>query len=145
MIQRRVGAYGARICHNVKWGVRYGCYFAFAFTVIVTIQWVLGGALNVREAHVSYGSVVGVYFIAGIGGGTILGILRSWSHTRLGAIAIGLLIAALTAWAGMTAYEGLHWDRAGYVVSSILALFWGISGGLGLYRVFTPPDKRRWY
>lgn len=55
----------------------------------------------------SYGVVVVCYLAMGLVGGIIVGILRSLSHTRLGAIAIGLFVAVEAFWIVNLAISGL--------------------------------------
>ena len=129
---------------NLRWGVGYGLKFGVAFSILISVLWALGGAQSVRREGMSYSLVVACYLAMGLVGGIIVGILRSWSHTRLGAIAIGLFVALEAFWIVNLALSGLHWDTDTYIAAGFLVPFWGIGGGVSLYNVFTPPPKRRW-
>jgi predicted Kef-type K+ transport protein len=82
-----------RTVQNLQWGIQYGLRFGVAFSILVSVLWALGGAQSVRRDGISYGAVVVGYLVMGVVGGAIFGICRNWSHTRLGAIAIGLVVA----------------------------------------------------
>jgi hypothetical protein len=133
-----------RAIDNLKWGIGYGWKFGVAFSILISVLWVLGGAQSVRREGMPYIVVVACYLAMGVLGGIIVGILRSWSHTRLGAIAIGLFVAAEVFWIVSFADSGLHWDTDTYILALILVPFWGIGGGVSLYNVFTPQQRRRW-
>lgn len=102
-----------RAVSNLKWGIGYELKFGVAFSILISVLWALGGAQSVRRDRegMSYGLVVVCYLAMGILGGIIVGVLRSWSHTRLGAaIAIGLFVAVEAFWVVNLALSGLHWD-----------------------------------
>lgn len=96
-----------RAVSNLKWGIGYGLKFGIAFSILISILWALGGAQSARREGMSYGVVVVCYLAMGLVGGIIVGILRSWSHTRLGAIAIGLFVAVEALWIVNLAISGL--------------------------------------
>ncbi len=83
------------ILKNLKWGLRWGLTMAVGFTVIALFA-SIGRYLDPSAAsEPSLASLVGFYFIAGICGGLLLGLLRPIAKHKTGALFIGTAVVAL--------------------------------------------------
>ena len=85
----------AGLRENIGWAVRWGIWMAAGFSVlalaIATIAWAGSGA-RMRGMNV-LPLAIGTYWIGGLVGGLILGILRPITAWPLGAMLVGTLIA----------------------------------------------------
>jgi hypothetical protein len=78
---------------NLKWGLRYGLIVAIAFTVIaVTITLATGE--DSSSKGLSLPTLIGFYFLGGVCGGLLVGVLRPITKHKAGAILVGTLVTA---------------------------------------------------
>ena len=103
-----------RIVANVRWGVGNGVFFAIFFSAIAFVTFLHHGARPFLEKHVTFGAVILVYFIGGVLGGAVLGLLRPLSRFFLGALVVGTIVGFVLFASIMIAVQGLPttWDRS---------------------------------
>jgi len=80
---------------NLKWGLRWGLTIAVGFTAIGLIG-SIGGLIDpTAKTGPSIVSLVGFYFLAGVCGGLLLGLLRPITKYKVGAMFVGTAVFAL--------------------------------------------------
>jgi len=86
----------ANLLKNLKWGLRWGLTMAVGFTVIGVVA-TIGASLDATPRNdPSLLSLVGFYFLAGTVGGLLLGLLRPITRYKVGAMAVGTALAAVS-------------------------------------------------
>jgi peptidoglycan/LPS O-acetylase OafA/YrhL len=78
---------------NLKWGLRYGLIVAVAFTVIAAVITLATGE-DSSSKGLSLPSLIGFYFLGGMCGGLLVGLLRPITKHKAGAILVGTLVTA---------------------------------------------------
>ena len=75
---------------NIGWGVLYGLLFATLYSAAAVLIYLFRGSEPFEANEVTLGSTVAVYFLGGILGGAIIGLLLPWTRWRIGSVIAGL-------------------------------------------------------
>ena len=84
-----------RAVSDVLWGVGWGSAMAAAFSLFVGAQALLDGGASVRGSGTSVGRVIATYWVAGVGAGAVLGLLRPMLPRALGRALAGWVCGAV--------------------------------------------------
>jgi hypothetical protein len=122
---------------NMAWGIRWGLYFAAAFTLIALIFGVLrlfAGTGTVGERTVSLLATVAIYWVGGVVGGAIVGLLRGLLTGCFGAALVGILATVPASFALRIALYGLYdWTERQVITFLAFAFVWGGTMSLALW------------
>ena len=80
---------------NLEWGLRWGLTIAAGFTVMGLIGNVGCQLDPSANCELSFGSLLGTYWIAGICGGIVLGLFRPITRHLVGEMVVGIFIVAV--------------------------------------------------
>jgi hypothetical protein len=125
---------------NLRWGLRWGVWMAAGFSVlalvIVGIAWLSSGGRARGFSVLPF--VLGAYWVGGLVGGVILGVLRPVTAWPLGAMIVGFVIAfCVYAACGAALYVGGDPDfadltlRRGTMIGVVCGLLVGPPAALG--------------
>lgn len=106
-------------------GALWGVWYAGCYSGIAVILYIVDGPRRFEANDVSLLQVLALYWIGGVLGGAILGLLRPLAHRRLGAMLVGSLVIYPSTAGVMTTMAGspFAWsgrDFAGTVVVATL-------------------------
>ena len=125
------------ISDNVAWGVRWGLYYAAAFTAIASVISVLRllvGSEPLSQKAVSFVATIAIYWLGGVAGGAIMGLLRGLLTGCIGAAFVGVVASVPAAFALRIALYGLHdWTQRHIVTTVGIACIWGTTMSLALW------------
>lgn len=134
-------SYQRSMLNDIIWGLRWGIVFAagFSFFALVLIAVTSGEILE--EQNLSVGFVLLWYWVAGVVGGTLLGLLRPLTKRRLGSTLCGSIIMLVVGLLTARMLGGAWWGENG--VAGLIGMLFGttLSGALGGYFYWEPPDK----
>ena len=126
--RRNVGA-------DIRWGLRIGAGIATACSVVALVSWtlvVLGGGGSEWMHGTSIITVLAVYAATGGLGGVLVGVLRPWTRSGGGIVAVTLLATALMYTVFSITDQGRRplsmTDNIGGLVMSLLVV--GLPAGL---------------
>lgn len=130
------------IVKNLEWGLRWGLTIATGFTVIGLIG-NFGCYLDPRAScEPSLASLVGFYFVAGVCGGFVLGLLRPITKYLAGAMVVGVLIVAICL--GLLNYQYVvkdSWKVFDTIVVAIFSILLGPIAALMIRHVQSRKSK----
>jgi RsiW-degrading membrane proteinase PrsW (M82 family) len=119
---------------NVLWGVKAGLFFASFYSLFVLLLYAFRGEEPSESKGVSLLAVVVTYFIGGVLGGAIVGLLRPFTRERWGAIVVGMIAAlpvvlgfSFAMYGSIATWEGSTWGGTlltTVVLGTIGALAW---------------------
>lgn len=126
---------------NLLWGVRWGAIMAFGYSLIAIAISILSLSTKLLHGQVTIFQVVLTYWIGGIVGGAIVGLLRPLTRTKPGTALVGFVAAVpLTASIlGLTHKPTTSWTRE-LVIILALSL---ILGPVFAIRIRDAPDSLR--
>jgi hypothetical protein len=78
-----------KVLKNLRWGLGAGLFFACFFSAWVAVVYLFRGSAPFEARSVTLLSTVARYFGGGLLAGAIVGLLRSLTRWRLGAMAVG--------------------------------------------------------
>jgi hypothetical protein len=117
------------------------------FSAWVTFVRVFSGLEPFTEVGLSYKAIITTYFILGLVGGSILGVLRRFTYAWLGAAFVGWFIAFVV-YAGVSVALGnppWRWPAFMWILMGIASCFVGGVGGLTHWwrhvRSEQPPER----
>ena len=121
---------------NIFWCVVYGLGGGMAFTVWVTILFLLRGTEPFDKQGVSFAAVVLFYLVGGATGGVIAGVLWPLTKWRAGAYLVGLLVALVVSTGLMFLLEGnpLSWGIAVILTILIMTVIYGLYIGYQIWK-----------
>lgn len=120
---------GVEYMKNVRWGLMWGTYLAFALSLYAAAAYALVGPDAAAKEQIGLEGVVSVYVAGGMLGGVIIGVCRPLLRWRLGAT-MGGALAAIPAFVGFgVAKDGspMQWNSATWgsviIPASLLGAF----------------------
>ncbi len=117
------------VLNNLRWGLKWGVAMAAGFTVIaLALTGVDSLSRTPNPNPPPLADLVGIYVLAGIGGGLIVGLLRPITKYLAGAMIVGTAIAAL--WISLIAVRLVVTDGSWGMVDVVL---------IGIYSLTTGP------
>ncbi len=125
---------------NVGLGILGGLFFAVCYSIIALVLYVGRGGSAVEEHGVSLGVLILAYFIGGVAGGALVGLLWPLTVSRIGFIGVSI-IGALPMCLGMSFLVENPFatgDFTSLVGGAILAVILGAWAGV----VFWSPADR---
>ncbi len=126
---------------DIKWGLRWGLWFAVGYSLLASVLYVFQGTLLGERSRFYYPLVIASYFLMGIIGGLLTGLLRPITHSRLGATAVGIVIGlAVYFIAGITTIGAGEFLSLPGVVSTVV-LGTAIGGACG-YNSWLPEGRK---
>lgn len=127
------------LARDLKWGVGYGLAFAAAYSAIVLVQYLVTGPGVVESRHITLGPTIAAYFVGGVVGGALVGLLRPFTRWRVGATLIGIIACLPLAIAFVVVIDGSpsHWKEETIVGTLIAAVLIGAIVG---YRAWEAPS-----
>lgn len=81
------------VWRDIKWGLGHGLGFAVLYSLLVAILYAIRGARAFDRYATSIGSVIALYFAAGVIAGALVGIMRPLTASRGGSILVGTVAA----------------------------------------------------
>ena len=116
---------------NILWGIRYGLAAAVLYSILVSIQYILVGSRSLEGRGVTLLSTIVVYFVGGIAGGALVGVLRPLTRWRLGSAVVGVVVCFPLAAASLVAIDGpiASWQGKTVFGGVFAAVFVGVIAG----------------
>jgi hypothetical protein len=105
---------------DVRWGIGWGLWIATGFSAIVLVLAGFRGSTDYPELSLSTGSIILIYYGLALIAGSVLGVLRPFTRSKLGGFFVGWLI-------GFLVYAG-----AGLMIKGITLLMVPVAVVLGL-------------
>lgn len=128
-----------KIVKNLFWGIGWAALFALGLSLWVSLIYAVFGAEALDRDGGSFGATVRGYFAGAGAAGLIIGALRPYLRSRIGACLVGAFAGPLT-YAGFDiGYAGTDWlvgelSVESLVLFSLCAFVAGGLGGLLLHR-----------
>lgn len=95
---------------RIRIGLEWGASFAAVYSAYVTLLWLLRGEGPFERADTTLGKVILAYFLAGLVGGAVFGLLLPMGRNRWGAALLGFLVALPVTYAlGMAVEPPERW------------------------------------
>lgn len=119
------------IWRNLRWGITWGIAMACIYSLYVVVVFLFRGAEPFEANDVTLPTLVFLYFLGGVGGGGLLGLLRPLARNRLAAVFIGMIVAIPFFLGVALADEGLPSQWSGetiFAVSGASLTLGGICG-----------------
>jgi hypothetical protein len=114
---------------DMKLGIVTGLSFALICAVFATLRFLLGGPAAFAKTELSYGQVMLLYLLGGIGAGILIGVLRPLRRTSWGSFMIGFCaVLPLAAMAALLVFARRDWYPLA-VISIVMSAL--LAGGLG--------------
>lgn len=122
---------------NIPLGLLYGIGMAVLYSLYVSILYVVEGNQPFQAYGISFGIVVILYFLGGIVGGVLLGMLLPWTSRRSGSAVVGIIVACPFAIAAGLAVFGplLDWGFDEWFGTGMVGI---LLGGWGGYYFWKP-------
>jgi hypothetical protein len=122
---------------NIVWGVRRGLAFAGVISAFVLVMYIANGAAF-ANLGMSLPEIVLLYALGGVLAGGVVGAMRPWTRTRLGAMVAGVAAALPASLAFGVALYGApsRWRRTELANCVIYAVIMGVVGGSALWNRF---------
>jgi hypothetical protein len=116
---------------NLRWGVGIGLVFAALYSLYVAVLFLIVGSEPFDRHHTSVLMVIATYFVGGITGGSVVGVMRPHTHSRFVAIIVGIVAAFFVIFGVAVASQGLpwNWTRAAWTALAVLSILFGSFGG----------------
>ena len=130
------GTSSRSLLSNVGFGIAWGLGMAFVFSLLVGMLALLRGSDWNPRYQVSTLAVIRGYFLAGLVGGAVFGLLRPLAQSRLGAAIVGVIVGPFVYGAIATTVAGQpHWADAAAIIPGVLVggasgWIWGKPGAL---------------
>jgi hypothetical protein len=115
---------------DFKLGLVFGLAFALIFSAMAAARYAIGGAESFeRSLGVRFGQLVGIYFVGGLAGGVIIGLLRPLHVSPWGSFVLGFFAGLPLAFGVMIATTPRkEWDFVFVCLAAVLE-----GGGLAVY------------
>ena len=124
---------------DVRWGVRTGVGLSLVFCAWIVVLMVLNGGLTLQMSggHAFNAlAVIALYLGSGVVGGAIVGLLRTFASTRIGAAVTGFLVALPVFTAVFLMILGfVQWTRLWSVIVVVASLLVGPFVALGFREI----------
>jgi hypothetical protein len=119
------------VTKDVGWGLGWGLGFTLIYSLFVIGLYVLRGAEPFEEKGITLGATLAIYFVGGLAGGILLGLLRPLTRWRPGSALVGMVaVAPATLAFGLAAFGPMHaWDKDMVISLIITAVVLGGGGG----------------
>jgi hypothetical protein len=114
------------LLQNIRWGIGNGALFAAVLSVMMAVVELARGAISGSQVLF----VTGVYFASGISAGFVVGLLRRWTHRRIGAAAVGTIAAVPVGVALELAYDSISQQPFSWLMLVEFAVIAGPLGGM---------------
>ncbi len=121
--------------HDIRWGVMVGAGMAGFFSAFACVMFAIRGPRLVAVYHLSLGGFIGFYFLAGILGGFLVGVLKPIAKWHLGAVALGAIAFTPAYFGAALVLEGnpASWGGSQWFLTLILPLVVGGFAGDKVY------------
>lgn len=119
---------------DVRFAVGTGFVMATLFSLWVVVMYLAGGPRAFSAIGTTVYAVVLCYYVAGIVGGALVGLLLPLTGTLGGRMLVGIVASLVLGISAQTTLKGAiwHWDRTTLVATTALAVFMGmVLGPLG--------------
>lgn len=122
------------IVRNIAWGAKGGLALAAAYSAVVTCLFIIGGPSRFERLGITLGTAVACYFVSGILGGAIVGLLRPLTKRKPGAIAACIAGAVPLAVALAVTVEGMpsRWGPDVWFAMAFVSILAGVTFGTKL-------------
>jgi hypothetical protein len=80
------------VAQNVRWGLTRGLLFFALYSFVAVLIFLLRGSEPFDANGIPLGSVILAYFVGGLLGGAIAGLLRPFANRRIGAMIGGVVV-----------------------------------------------------
>jgi hypothetical protein len=120
------------LLRNLGWGASWGLAFATGIALLVGATALIGGSTVLGKYGLTAGSMLGMYFLAGLAGGLVVGLMRPLTASWLGAAVVGLcasIPAAGIIGAFLYGYPA-DWQRHEIIGTALAAAAGGPLGGI---------------
>lgn len=127
---------------NIKWGVEWGLWFACGFSLLGSVLYLVQGTFLGERSQFAFPLVVLAYFVMGLVGGLIAGLLRPLTRWRIGATGVGVVVGVVVYFiAGLTAVGRKEFlSLAGLVSTLVLGT---VIGGYCGYSSWSSKEGRK--
>lgn len=127
-----------KIRRDVRAGIREAWYYVKLYMAQALVAILLGGYVLLRRFPLLAIGLFPMYIAGGLTAGAIAGYLLPWCVRPAGAAVTGI-IAMLPVCLGLTVLMApvYQWRPIIWIVPAIAAVFYGVGGGLILYRSYT--------
>ena len=122
---------------DARWGISWGLWIATGFSIIVIALAGFRGSTDYPDLGLTTPVIVALYYALAVVGGSVLGLLRPFTRSKLGGFIVGSFI-------GIIVYGG-----AGFMIKGVtlmmapVALILGIAiGGTFGYQTVSKRSKR---
>lgn len=118
-------------------GIVLGLALAAYYSIIAIIIFALGGSAPFEANNTSLTEALATYWLGGLLGGIVFGVIKPLARNRLGAVVVGIVVAAPACAAISYAVDGkVSWDAVAF-----MAVIFGTIGGLTVSKTSRSADK----
>jgi hypothetical protein len=118
-------------------GLVLGLAMAAYYTVIAILIYAFAGSAPFEAYNTSLDEALAAYWIGGLLGGITFGLIKPLARNRLGAVVVGIMVAApASAAIGFTVDKNVPWQAV-----AIMAVIFGTIGGLVVSNSFGPATR----
>jgi hypothetical protein len=98
------------------------------FSAWIVLVYLVGGPRTFNEIGTTVYAVLLSYYIAGVAGGTLVGLLLPLTRTLVGQMLVGAMASLVVCSSAQTTLKGViwHWDRSTLIVTTVIAVIIGM-------------------
>lgn len=113
------------LLRDIKWGVGWGLWLASGFSVIVVVLAGFRGSTDYPELGLSTPKIIALYYLLGLAGGSVVGILRPFTKSKLGGFVVGSIIGTLVYGGAGFVIKDVEWQ---FMLPAALVLGLAVGG-----------------
>lgn len=112
---------------DMVWGVLFGLAMAGYYSLIAIVIYTFAGSAPFEANNASLGEALAAYWVGGLLGGVIFGLIKPLARNAFGAVVVGIVVATPASVAVVLAVDGkdVIWEAV-----VIMAVIFGTAGGL---------------
>ena len=127
------------LLRDIKWGIGWGLWLASGFSVIVVVLAGFRGSTDYPELGLTTPRIIALYYLLALIGGSVVGILRPFTKSKLGGFVVGSIIGTLVYGGAGFAIKDVEWQ---FMVPAAVILGLAVGGTAGYQTVKTERSKR---
>jgi hypothetical protein len=122
---------------NIRTGLAFGFVMATLYAMYALLVFGLRGPDPFASKGTTVGSVILMYYTAGITGGTVVGVLLPVTQTLVGVVTAGMIAGLIVVFCGCITLYGVFWEWDANVWKTVgmLGPIFGATGAIILRKV----------
>lgn len=123
--------------------MRWALVYTAIYVAIAVLIFLVSGNVPFRHNDTTFGKAISLYIAGGLVVGVMLGLLRPFARSQVGATIVGIVIAIPVVLLFRFASFQASWTTEDTFDATFLVLLWGGAGGNAIYRILTRRERKR--